>query len=494
MPQSSNDSEKSHKHDSSRNSESVARTKTVHPSNLNRPAPIERRYKMGTKIGSGGFGDVYQAWQTSPIRREVAIKIARKKLDSSESRDVLSRFRQERQALALMSHDGIAKIFDAGTAKNGQPFFVMELVKGGSVTECCEKHELSLNQRINLVLQICNAVLHAHQKGIIHRDLKPANILVTGEPSAPSIKVIDFGIAKVTDVALFGDAITAVTQAGSTLGTCLYMSPEQTESKENNIDTRTDVYSIGIILFELITGTTPLQFLQSVSDHSVDPIHWIKYVECVKPSECIAKITKGRKSNHKSKDRHAKPARLTTPDLDLIVLGATEKDRERRYSSITELADDLQHYLDGEPIKRRPASAGYIARKLAAKYKGYVAAVAALFIVLAVGPASTFVLCKALKDFVSVLLQSVKKLESTNANLERANNANVQLLAQASHVFVDRGGGVEPSRSEKSNRIFQQCSQPECRELESPIMDQFCRPFARIAGMGSTKLDYWRRR
>lgn len=417
----------------------IERTKTVLPSDVKQTDQIERRYKFGKKIGSGGFGDVYSALQTSPVRREVAIKVARQKLDPSDSREVLTRFKQEKQALAILNHEGIAQIYDAGNSKNGQPFFVMELVRGLPLTDYCLKHSLSLDARIRLLLRICNAVEHAHQKGIVHRDLKPANILVVGEASEPVVKVIDFGIAKILNPLSAGVDLTAVSQIGSQMGTYFYMSPEQAEIGERDIDTRTDIYSLGVILFELLTGTTPLQFALS-SGNNFDPIHWIKNEDCVSMSACLDTISKSKSSTRRSSLSVAGIALWkVSADLDLIAQGAMEKDRDRRYSTVTEFADDLKRFLENEPIKRRPPSFLYTTQKLIAKNKGLFAAISAIAAALMIGLFSSLILWRQAAGLGKVILGQKNKLEASNSQLETTNKTNQKLLAQGSLVLVNQG-------------------------------------------------------
>jgi serine/threonine protein kinase len=415
------------------------RTKTVHFEDA-REESLERRFKLGKRIGSGGFGDVYRGMQISPVRREVAIKVARRKLDPKETREIVRRFKQEKQALALMNHEGIARFFDAGTSKDGQPFFVMELVRGLSISEFCEKHSLNLDRRLDLFLQVCKAVQHAHQKGVIHRDLKPANILVAGTPAEPVVKVIDFGIAKLVDPISAGIELTAVTQIGSTMGTYLYMSPEQADTNERDIDTRADVYSLGIILFELITGTTPLQFYLSSTGKSVEPVLWIKNEECVKPSDCIDILSKSPKTNADKLTRSLRISRRQIAgDLDLIVQGATEKDRDRRYGTLAEFSDDVQRYLQGEPIKRRPPSASYVVRKYFAKHKGYVVAALAVLASLLVGLLSTTIFWWMASKSNERLAEKNQEIQSVNERLTQTNKQNQSLIVQGSQIALARG-------------------------------------------------------
>ena len=300
-------------------------------------------YQLLQLIGEGGFGSVFMAEQKARVQRKVALKIIKLGMDTQQ---VVARFEQERQALALMDHPNIARVLDAGATQTGRPFFVMELVKGDPIVEYCDKNSLSITDRLELFMQVCNAVQHAHTKGIIHRDIKPTNILVGTQDGRPNTKVIDFGIAKATAGRLTEK--TLFTEHQQLIGTPEYMSPEQAEGSLD-IDTRTDVYSLGVLLYELLTGATPFssQELRSAAYAELQRI--IREVEPPKPSTRLSQNTDTIVSV--AARRHTEPNRLgmlIRGDLDWIVMRTLEKDRARRYETANGLAADIQRYLAGE--------------------------------------------------------------------------------------------------------------------------------------------------
>jgi serine/threonine protein kinase/WD40 repeat protein len=342
-----------------------------------RPGTIIRQYKLLEQIGEGGFGVVFMAEQTQPIRRKVALKILKPGMDT---RQVVARFEAERQALALMDHPNIAKVFDGGETATGRPYFVMELVRGIPIIEFCDQNHLPVRERLELFLTVCQAVQHAHQKGIIHRDLKPANIMVTMHDATPVAKVIDFGIAKATGQQLTEK--TLFTNFAQMIGTPLYMSPEQAQMNGLDIDTRTDIYALGVLLYELLTGTTPFdrERLKTLGYDEIRRI--IREEEPVKPSTRIS--TLGQVAATASANRQCAPKQLrqlVRGELDWIVMRALEKDRNRRYESASAFAADVQRYLKDEPVLACPPSVGYRLRKLMRRYRGLV--IAALLILLA---------------------------------------------------------------------------------------------------------------
>ncbi|MBU0640427.1 MAG: serine/threonine-protein kinase [Planctomycetes bacterium] len=312
-------------------------------------------YRLQRLLGEGGFGLVYQAEQEHPVRRQVALKIIKLGMDTKQ---VIARFEAERQALALMEHPNIAKVLDAGATHSGRPYFVMELVKGIPITEYCDRNNLATTERLLLFAQVCRAVQHAHQKGIIHRDLKPSNVIVTLRDGAPVPKVIDFGIAKAMSQRL--TERTLFTEFLQFIGTPQYMSPEQAEMSGLDIDTRSDIYSLGVLLYELLTGTTPFdaEALRSVSYGEIQRI--IREEEPPTPSRRLS--TLGAQLPLVAKARHAEPQtlqKLLSGDLDWIVMKALEKDRTRRYETAAGLAADIQRHLDHEPVLAGPPGAGY---------------------------------------------------------------------------------------------------------------------------------------
>jgi serine/threonine protein kinase len=323
-------------------------------------------YKLMELIGEGGFGLVYVADQQEPVRRRVALKIIK---PGMESREVLTRFEAERQAIALMDHPNIARIFDAGVTDSAQPYFVMELVRGVPLTTFCDSHKLDTSQRLKLFVTICNAVQHAHQKGIIHRDLKPSNILVTLQDGEPLAKVIDFGVAKAIGQSL--SAKTIYTRFASMIGTPAYMSPEQAEFSAVDVDTRSDIYALGVLLYELLTGSTPFapDRLQSVGFDELRRI--IREEEPPRPSTRLSTLN-NELAGTVAANRRLDPAALSSSlkrDLDWIVMKALDKDRNRRYSTAGSLAQDVSRYLMHEPVEARPPSAWYRFTKFARRNK-----------------------------------------------------------------------------------------------------------------------------
>jgi serine/threonine protein kinase/tetratricopeptide (TPR) repeat protein len=321
-------------------------------------------YKLLQQIGEGGFGVVYMAEQETPVRRRVALKIIKLGMDT---RQVIGRFEAERQALAMMDHPNIAKVLDAGATSTGRPYFVMELVKGEPITEYCDKHNLSVESRLELFQQTCHAVQHAHQKGIIHRDIKPSNVMITLHDGRPVPKVIDFGIAKATNARLTEK--TVFTEYRQFIGTPEYMSPEQAEMSGLDIDTRSDVYSLGVLLYELLTGTTPFspEQLRSAAYGEIQRI--IREESPVKPSTRLSTL---EALPSVAARRHTDPKRLSLlirGDLDWIVMKALEKDRTHRYETANGFALDVQRYLDDEPVSAGPPGAVYRLRKLVRRHR-----------------------------------------------------------------------------------------------------------------------------
>jgi serine/threonine protein kinase len=343
------------------------------------PEGVVGRYKLLEKLGEGGCGVVFEAEQQEPVRRRIALKLIKAGMDT---KSVIARFEAERQVLALMDHPNIAKVFDAGSTENGRPYFVMELVEGVKITDYCAEHSLSINERLALFLQVCDAVQHAHQKGIIHRDLKPSNILVTHRDDAPRAQVIDFGIAKAIHGKLTTETIQTLQQ--HFLGTPAYMSPEQADLSAD-IDTRTDIYSLGVLLYQILTGKPPFDNHELLTAGLDEMRRIIREVEPKRPSQSlVAAEVRGRAS----KPAICIPQSAIDPDLDCIIMKCLEKDRSRRYESAAALGADLHRYVANEPVLARPASAAYRAQKLFRRNKIPVLAgvftVAALILATAV--------------------------------------------------------------------------------------------------------------
>jgi serine/threonine protein kinase/tetratricopeptide (TPR) repeat protein len=345
---------------------------------------IARRYRLLEKIGEGGMGTVWTAEQIEPVKREVAVKLIKPGMDSVA---VLRRFEAERQALAMMDHPHIAKVLDGGLTEFDRPYFVMEYVKGLPITECCDAARLSIAERLRLFARVCRAVQHAHQKGIIHRDLKPSNILVTTSDEAPAPKVIDFGLAKAVNTPLTDQ--TLYTTYGTIMGTALYMSPEQALRNNLDVDTRSDVYSLGVVLYELLTGTTPLE------QHRFHDAGWeeirrlIRDEEPVRPS---ARLHTNATLTSVAACRQCEPARLPRllrGELDCIVMKAVAKDRSQRYDTADSLARDIERYLNDEPVEARPPTAGYQLAKFVRRNRRIARSVAAVFLALVAGVLGT---------------------------------------------------------------------------------------------------------
>ncbi len=380
-------------------------------------------YQLLEVIGQGGMGEVWLAEQRTPVRRRVALKLIKAGMDT---REVVARFESERQALAMMDHPAIAKVFEAGSTPEGRPYFAMEYVAGVAITHYCDKHRLPTRRRLELFTRVCEGVQHAHRKAIIHRDLKPSNILVSEVDGKPIPKIIDFGIAKATAQSL--TARTAFTRFGTVVGTPEYMSPEQAGSAAEDIDTRADVYSLGVVLYELLSGALPLDYRKMAFD---EILRSLREEDAPRPSTRVR--TLGEQSTAIAKNRGAEPKTLTRQlrgDLDSIALKALEKDRARRYGSPADLAADIQRYLENKPVAAGPASIAYRARKFAVRYRLWVAAAAAFVVLLVAGVV-------------------VSTAEAVRANRERdmARAAEHEALAQKLTAYAIGTLNEDPERS-----------------------------------------------
>ncbi len=346
------------------------------------PAQTIGRYKLLEKIGEGGFGEVWMTEQREPVKRRVALKIIKLGMDT---RQIVARFEAERQALALMDHPNIAKVLDAGATDTGRPYFVMELVRGSKITEYCDKNALPMRERLKLFILVCQAIQHAHQKGIIHRDIKPSNVLVTLHDGVPVPKVIDFGIAKATQGELTDK--TLFTQFQQFIGTPAYISPEQAETSGLDIDTRSDIYSLGVLLYELLVGQTPFDAKEMMKGGLDALRQLIREKEPVKPStrfKTLPAVELTTTAQRRQTDA-VKLTHLIRGDLDWIVMKCLEKDRARRYETANGLALDLQRYLANEPVAARPPSALYRVQKTVRRNRLAFAAGALILLVLLSG-------------------------------------------------------------------------------------------------------------
>ena len=379
-------------------------------------------------LGRGGFGAVWLAGQTRPIRRHVALKLIKRGMDSE---DVLARFRAEQQALALMDHPNIARVFEAGSTPDGRPYFAMEMVEGQKITEFCDKHNLSIPDRLRLFLQVCAAVNHAHQKGVIHRDLKPSNILVTDGDGAPVVKVIDFGIARAIEGSLAGDI--DLTRADQFVGTPSYMSPEQAGGNRAGIDTRTDVYSLGVILYELLVGTVPFDEKTLVAAGRDEIRRIIREEEPARPSTKLLElpadertcVAAARKANGEALPR------MVGDELDWIAMKAIEKSKDRRYETADALGEDVRRFLDNEPVSARPPSAFYLLGKAARRHR----------ILLTAGASIAAILVAATTTSVWLALRARKAEQLADARLaqvldEQAAREKALLDAEAVSDFI----------------------------------------------------------
>jgi eukaryotic-like serine/threonine-protein kinase len=389
---------------------------------------IAGRYKLIEEIGEGGMGTVFMAQQTEPVKRLVAVKIIKPGMDS---REVLARFEAERQALALMDHPNISRVLDAGSTESGRPFFVMELVKGTPITQYCDQHRLTPRQRMELFLPVCQAIQHAHQKGVIHRDIKPSNVLVALYDDHPVPKVIDFGLAKAIGQALTEK--TLITGFGALVGTPEYMSPEQANLNNLDIDTRCDIYTLGVLLYELLTGSTPVDRKSLANAALLEVLRIVRDVEAPRPS---TKLSSSANLVSIAANRGTEPGKLTKllqGELDWVLLKALEKDRGRRYETANGLARDIQRYLADEIVEARPPSTSYRLRKFVRRHKAQVIAAGLLFLTLLAGIAgTTFGLVRA--EHQRLVAEDAQRKEHDRADGEQR----AKLEAEARRVEAEK--------------------------------------------------------
>ena len=357
------------------------------------PGTVVGRYKLLQLIAEGGMGTVFMAEQTDPLRRKVALKIIKLGMDT---KSVIARFEAERQALALMDHPNIAKVLDAGSTETGRPYFVMELVKGVPISHYCDKNNLTPKERLDLFIPVCQAIQHAHHKGIIHRDIKPSNILVTLNDGVPHPMVIDFGIAKATNQRLTEK--TLFTNYAQMIGTPAYMSPEQAEMSKLDVDTRSDIYSLGVVLYELLTGTTPFPEKKLLSKGYGEMQRIIAEEDPQRPSLRMSTL-QGEQQTIIAKNRNSEAIALSRQlkgDLDWIIMKALEKDRSRRYDSVIGLAEDVRNHLRNQPVTAAQPSVIYRLRKLYQREQPMANAAIAVAACIIIGTAAaTFQLVKA---------------------------------------------------------------------------------------------------
>ncbi|MEZ6129645.1 MAG: serine/threonine-protein kinase [Planctomycetaceae bacterium] len=401
-------------------------------------------YRLMEQIGEGGFGLVFVAEQHVPVRRKVALKILKPGMDT---REVVARFEAERQALAMMDHPNIARVFDAGTTETGRPYFVMELVRGIPITRFCDQHDLSLSDRLELFVKVCRAIQHAHQKGIIHRDIKPSNVLVTLHDAAAVPKVIDFGVAKAIGQSLTGKTI--YTRFTAMIGTPLYMSPEQAEMSGLDIDTRSDIYSLGVLLYELLTGSTPFERdrLDSVG------LNEMRRIICEEdPPRPSTRLTTAANLKTTQANGQRNPLLLSSTvrgDLDWIVMKSLEKDRSRRYSSASELADDVHRYLVDEPVQARPPSQLYQLQKFARRNRVAIITASMIAVTMLLGTAVSLWQASvavterdekdaALKEAIRLKSEADAAREEIAQFATRMKEANVLVTSGRAHADAER--------------------------------------------------------
>jgi WD40 repeat protein/serine/threonine protein kinase len=411
-------------------SPALAGAPTVDEPVSERPDTVIGPYKLMEQIGEGGMGLVFVAEQQHPVRRKVALKVIKPGMDT---RAVIARFEAERQALALMDHPNIAKVLDGGETSSGRPYFVMELVKGAPITEYCDQEQLPIRERLELFGDVCEAVQHAHQKGIIHRDIKPSNVLVVSHDGKPVVKVIDFGVAKAIGRQLTDK--TVYTHFAQLIGTPLYMSPEQAGESGLDVDTRSDIYSLGVLLYEMLTGATPFD-KERFSQVGYDEMRRIiREEEPPRPSTRIS--TLGQASSTISARRKSDPKRLSQlcrGELDWIVMKCLEKDRTRRYETANSLAGDLQHYLADEPVQACPPSAWYRLRKFARRNKTASAVAAAMLLAVCSLAGAVKVLADSNAQIEDKQQQTSEALKREQRSVERerrtAYDRTIQLVDQ----------------------------------------------------------------
>ncbi|MEN6307944.1 MAG: serine/threonine-protein kinase, partial [Anaerohalosphaeraceae bacterium] len=382
-------------------------------------------------LGEGGFGIVYLAEQKHPIKRQVALKILKPGMDS---RRIVARFEAERQALALLDHPNIAHVLEAGSAESGRPYFVMEYIKGLPITEYCDYHQLNIAERLRLYIQVCEAIGHAHQKGIIHRDIKPSNILVNDQDETALPKIIDFGVAKAIGMPLTDK--TLITQQGQLLGTPEYMSPEQADFKERDIDTRTDIYSLGVVLYELVAGVLPFESCTLREAGYTEIQRIIREQEPPRPSSRLSHL--GQDAARVAQNRHTELSTLVRnlhQELEWIPMKAIRKDRKLRYQTASELAQDIRNYLEGDPLIAGPESASYRIQKFVQKYKVPVMAVVTIAVLIVISLLTITALYIRSEKLKRETIMAKVDAEKARDEIERQMYNHSMALADASKVY-----------------------------------------------------------
>jgi serine/threonine protein kinase/tetratricopeptide (TPR) repeat protein len=450
------------------------------------PGTVIGPYKLLELIGEGGMGAVWMAEQTEPMQRRVAVKVVKEGMDSKQ---VLARFEAERQALAVMDHPNIAKVHDAGRTPSGRPYFVMELVKGQPITQYCDEKRLGVRERLELFGDVCRAVQHAHQKGIIHRDIKPSNVLVAPYDGKPVVKVIDFGVAKAVGQKL--TEATLFTGFGAVVGTPEYMSPEQAETNNQDIDTRSDIYSLGVLLYELLTGSTPLTRKRIKEAALLEVLRVIREEEPPKPS---TRLSSTEELPSVAAQRQTEPAKLTKlvrGELDWIVMKALEKDRNRRYETANGFALDVQRYLADEPVLACPPSAGYRLRKFVRRNKGPVVAASLVALTLVAGIVGTsWGLVRANKahdDAVAAQLAEAARAEGERKarEAETAERRRAEENAKLAFGVLDdviNGSQQRLTLSTKGG----QAKSPELEKLERELLTKTLAVYEKLAQSNAT--------